>query len=165
MHHLLSQPNSIDDASDERRKYMFRHFLAEVLPSFIDAKYENGPFRLICDNLRPGNVLIDPGTLKINAVIDWQWTYTAPYQLSYVPLRWLIPEKICEWDSEFEALYRAKLDIFLHALQDEEEELENDGMREFNVPREQLLSMLMRIAFWDGSFWFGELLRESLNFD
>ncbi|KAG9562664.1 hypothetical protein KCU77_g3444, partial [Aureobasidium melanogenum] len=79
MIHLYEQRNSIDDAADTRRKFILRCRMMELVPSFVSANHDSGPFKLLCDDFRFGNVLMDETTLKFTGVIDWEWAYTAPY--------------------------------------------------------------------------------------
>jgi len=105
MTHLMEQRNSIEDAEDARRKYILRHRMKHLVPYFTSQEHENGPFKLVCDDLRPGNVIVDPKTLDLKAVIDWEWSYVAPYQFLYCPPTWLILQHPTSWISESETLY------------------------------------------------------------
>jgi aminoglycoside phosphotransferase (APT) family kinase protein len=59
-----------------------------MLPRFVSDKHNHGPFKLICDDFRFGNILVNNATdLKIVAVVDWEWAYAAPYQMLYSPPR------------------------------------------------------------------------------
>ncbi|EPE35702.1 Protein kinase-like (PK-like) [Glarea lozoyensis ATCC 20868] len=90
--HLREQRNSIDDADDARRKYLLRNRVKSLAPHFVAEKYDSGPFKLICDDFRPGNILVNEETLEIVSVIDWEWAYAGPYQFLYSPPSWLILE-------------------------------------------------------------------------
>jgi hypothetical protein len=54
--------------------------------------FENGPFKIWCDDLRPANVLLNKD-MYIASVVDWEFTYAAPAELSYAPPWWLLIEK------------------------------------------------------------------------
>ena len=68
--HLREQRNSIDDIDDARRKYILRQRVKSLAPHFVSKNYDSGPFKLICDDFRPGNILVKEDTLEIIAVID-----------------------------------------------------------------------------------------------
>lgn len=90
--HLREQRNSIDDVDDARRKYFLRQQVKSLAPHFVSKNYDSGPFKLICDDFRPGNILVKEDTLEIVAVVDWEWTYASPYQFLFSPPSWLILE-------------------------------------------------------------------------
>lgn len=96
-------------------------------------------------------------------MIDWEWTYTAPYQFLFSPPSWLILANPTSWTNRSEALYKAKFPIFLKSL--EEEEAQREKKMAITVPADQKMSTLMRQSMEDGKFWFNELVRESFNFD
>lgn len=86
MQHLWNQPNSVDDMEDARRKYLHNKIFKAIVPHFVDSKYDHGPFKLICDDFRLGNILVNNAQdLKMVAVLDWEWAYTAPFQMLYFP--------------------------------------------------------------------------------
>lgn len=94
MQHLLGQPNSVDDMENAHRKYLHNKIFAAIIPCFINSMYDNGPFKLICDDLRFGNKLVNNAQdLKIVAVLDWEWAYAAPFQMLYSSPRWLLLKK------------------------------------------------------------------------
>ncbi|KAJ5638943.1 uncharacterized protein N7484_006805, partial [Penicillium longicatenatum] len=101
MHHLWDQPNSVDDVEDARRKYLHNKIFTALVPRFVDNKYDHGPFKLICDDFRFGNMLVNNAwDLKIVAVLDWEWAYTAPFQMLYSPPRWLLLKRPFDWEDE-----------------------------------------------------------------
>jgi hypothetical protein len=94
--------------------------------------------------------------LKIIAVIDWEWAYTAPYQMFSSAPRWLLIKPPISWD-EPNGLqcqqYQSCLDLFLSELECEE--------RKRTRPRlehNDRLSSLMRNSISNGQFWFHELI-------
>ncbi|KAF1952868.1 hypothetical protein CC80DRAFT_527599 [Byssothecium circinans] len=154
MEQLHEQPNSIDDEDDARAKYNFRHQFNTVLPRFVaDNKYNQTSFRLICDDFRYGNMIVNNASdLKIIAVIDWEWAYTAPYQMFSSAPRWLLIKNPILWEapngSQFQR-YMACLELFLSELELEESRRTRDNNR---------LSNHMRKSLSDGRFWFHELV-------
>jgi hypothetical protein len=161
--HLREQRNSIDDIQDARRKYILRQRVKSLAPHFVSPNYDSGPFKLICDDFRPGNILVKEDTLKIAAVVDWEWAYTGPYQFLFSPPSWLILENPTSWTTSGEARYKKNFLIFLKSLEEEEAQREIEMGKE--VPPDQQMSILMRQSMEDGKFWFNELIRESFNFD
>lgn len=149
----------MDHAIDARAKYKFRKQFNALIPRFVAQEHNRAPFRLVCDDMRYGNMIVNNATdLKIVAVLDWEWTYTAPYQMFYSPPRWLSMKKPIYWQqpngSEF-TQYKACLEIFLRELEQEESE-RNKGLPHFEL--RETLSGLMRQSMADGKFWYHELL-------
>ena len=130
-----------------------------VIPRFTTDKYDQTGFRLICDDFRYGNMIVNNAKeLKIIAVIDWEWAYAAPCQMFCSPPRWLLIRNPIFWAApdgpEFER-YKACLEIFLDELKQEENE------RYQVMPLHGLQSRLsdrMRNSMSDGKFWFHELI-------
>jgi hypothetical protein len=73
-------------------------------------------------------MLVDPKTLRITGVIDFEYTNAMPAQFAYDPPWWLLldgPERWldrCALD-EFLTLYKPRMERFLRALERVEEEL------------------------------------------
>ncbi|EAW15264.1 phosphotransferase family protein [Aspergillus clavatus NRRL 1] len=140
MQHLRAQPNSVDDMEDARRKYLHNKIFKAIVPHFVDSKYDHGPFRLICDDFRLGNLLVNNAQdLKIVAVLDWEWAYAAPFQMLYSSPRWLLLKKPFDWDD------------FINVLE-EEEQKRAEGL---SMPS---MATLMDESMKDGKFWFHELI-------
>lgn len=80
--HLETQRNdAIADENDCRKKYIARCLFREVVRQY-STTYNNGPFILYCDDLRPSNVLVDDD-LGLRAVVDWEYSYVAPAEFTY----------------------------------------------------------------------------------
>ena len=92
------QRNSVEDRDYSRENYVARHLFRATVPTFLDYKHNEGPFKLVCDDLRPGNILVDRD-LKITAICDWEWSYTAPYQQFCTAPRWLLLQAPDDWVS------------------------------------------------------------------
>lgn len=159
--HLNKQRNSIDDAEDARRKYILRQRVKELVPHFVSKKFDAGPFKPYCEDIRPGNVLIDENTLQITGVIDWEWTYAAPYQFLFSPPPWLVVGDPIAWTTRCEELYKERFPLFIRALQDAEEGAEQVRA----MPMEQRMSSLMLHSYTSGQFWFVQLLQQAFMFD
>jgi hypothetical protein len=92
--HLRNRRNdAIDSADDCRRKFvarcLFRKLAREQKLTERWASFEHGPFKLWCDDFRPGNVLLNKNS-KITGVVDWEFSYAAPIEFSYAPHWWLL---------------------------------------------------------------------------
>jgi hypothetical protein len=116
--HLSDQQHSIDDADDARRKYIIRQCVRRLWPYFVLTRYDASPFKLLCDDFRPGNILMQENPLEILALIDLEWTYAAPYQFLFSPPNWLILEEPTSWTASSEARFQAKFQLFLQSLED-----------------------------------------------
>ncbi|KAJ0414799.1 kinase-like domain-containing protein [Aspergillus carlsbadensis] len=152
MQHLREQPNSVDDPEDARRKYLHSKLFAAVVPRFVDRKYDHGPFKSLCDDFRPGNMLVNNAQdLRIVAVLDWEWAYAAPFQMLYSPPRWLLLKKPFDWEDGDVSTYNSLLTLFIDVLEDEQRK-RADGC---SMPN---MAALMRESMEDGRFWFHELV-------
>ncbi|KAI9847355.1 MAG: hypothetical protein M1837_002543 [Sclerophora amabilis] len=162
-HHLEKQRNSVEDAEDARRKFVTRRIFQDLIPRFVNPEYDRGPFKLHCDDFRPGNMLIDDD-FKIVGVVDWEFTYAAPFQFMYSPPRWLILTKPDKWYDYAEQGgdlfddFKSKLELYLRVLE-EQEAVRTDPP----LPRPRL-SSLMRQAMEDNTFWFNEVARDCFQF-
>lgn len=92
MNHLTSQRNdAIDSTEDFRQKYIARCLFRKINREHQLCHDESGPFKLFCDDLRPGNFLVDDKH-QLTGVVGWEFTYAAPTGLAYSPPFWLILE-------------------------------------------------------------------------
>lgn len=159
MKYLCEQPNSVDGVADARAKYKLRHQVNSNIERFIDKKYDETSFRLVCDDFRYGNLIVNnESDLKIIAVIDWEWTYAAPYQMFCSAPRWLVTKPPILWDmpNGFQRIqYHGCLEIFLEELKCEEDK-RIEAQPE--LKHSDRLSDLMRESLRNGQFWFHELI-------
>jgi hypothetical protein len=157
--HLRTQRNLANNAEDAKRRYIARHRFRELIPTYC--MDNDGPFKLFCDDLQPSNMLADPETLKITAVLDWEFTHAIPAQFSYDPPWWLLlkgPSFFLENHrmQEFLTRYKPRLEQFLRALKRVEAR---------SPPVEPTLSTRMRESWESGRFWFDFGIRKSLDVD
>jgi hypothetical protein len=135
-----------------------------LIPRFVSQEYDKGPFKLICDDFRPGNMLVNNRRdLKIVGVIDWEWSYAGPYQLLFSPPRWLLLIRPDAWRGEnkhsMTSRYMDYFQRFMQALEEEEKRRQGDQLAvEADGDVEADLSTLMRRSMTDGTFWFHELI-------
>lgn len=104
--HLTHQRNDVIESADDcRRKFVGRHLFRKLARERKLTKrwvaFDKGPFKIWCDDFRPGNILIN-NDLKIKSVVDWAFTYTAPIEFSYAPPWWLIIERLEYWPQGLE---------------------------------------------------------------
>lgn len=162
--HLQKQRNAICDSQDCREKYTCRCLLKSIIPLFTDMDDNNGPFRLFSEDLTPGNILIDPKTLKITGVIDWEFCYAAPAQLFASPPKWLLlkmPEHWVEDDGleSFINAYQPKLDMFLQEIE------KHEASNPISVQHHNKLSTRMRQSMGDRKIWFNRAVRGGWSLD
>ncbi|RMJ09020.1 hypothetical protein CDV36_011369 [Fusarium kuroshium] len=158
--HLREQLNSVDDEDDARQKFLCWSVFKALIPRFVTARYDKGPFKLICDDFGPANMIVNNAQeLQIVSVIDWEWSYAGPLQLFWSPPRWLLMQTPNTWSVSDERLqqYNRYLDIYLRILEEEEAV----GCEEaFTDDRP---SALMRQCRANGSMWFHHIIWEGFN--
>lgn len=151
--HLHTQRNIAADQTAAEGLYLARHRFLQLVDKYSPAHDDKGPFKLFCDDLRPHNILVDPATLRINAIIDLEFTNAMPSQFSTDPPWWLLlaePESYLSLGrkpEEFVAAFEACLERFLEVMQRVEK------------VRGLQLSVLMRDAWQTKRFWFNYAIR------
>ncbi|KAJ6139306.1 Aminoglycoside phosphotransferase [Penicillium samsonianum] len=168
--HLMNQRNdAVDSADDCRRKFvarcLFRKLAREQKLTERWASFKNGPFKLWCDDFRPGNVLLNKDS-KIAAVVDWEFTYAAPIEFSYAPPWWLLIEKPEYWPTEggledWCSGFECRLQTFLKAMINREDE----AISKCQVKENQRLSGPMRESWESGAFCIAYAARNNFAFD
>ncbi|PGH03336.1 hypothetical protein AJ80_08696 [Polytolypa hystricis UAMH7299] len=165
--HLSTQRNdAVESREDCRRKYIARRLLCRLASNSAlsqEDTFDTGRFKLFCDDLRPTNILIDD-SLRIVAVIDWEFTYAAPAEFTYSPPWWLLLETPEDWNwgvSDWAATYESRLKTFLKAMKTREDSAIREGM----ISEHQRLSIRMQDSWDNGSFWVNYGLRKSWAFD
>jgi hypothetical protein len=162
--HLQTQQNLADDAEDAQRRFIARHRFAQLIPKYCIE--DAGLFKPFCDDLQPSNMLVDPKTLQITAVLDFEFTNTMPAQFVYDPPWWLLllgPDMWLERRTieEFLAHYKPKMEQFLRALERVEAKTGSKGKQS----KEPCLSAQMRDSWKTRRFWFNYAARKSLDVD
>lgn len=162
--HLWTQRNLADDPEIAQKRFIARHRFAQLAPEYCIE--DAGPFIPFCDDMRPSNMLVNPETLRITAMLDLEFTNAMPAQFTYDPPWWLLLSGPEMWldrcaMEEFLALYEPRMGRFLQALERKEEE--STLMRkQSSGPR---LSTLMRDSWRTGRFWFNYAARKSFEVD
>ncbi|GJC92663.1 LOW QUALITY PROTEIN: phosphotransferase [Colletotrichum higginsianum IMI 349063] len=124
-----------------------------------------GPFRLFCDDLRPTNMLVDPETLRITAVLDLEFTNAMPAQFAEDVPWWLLLQHPAVWVGEgkleeFLSLFQPRKEQFLRAIERVEATSTLAAAEE-----EASLSSRMRDSWDNGRFWFNLASRSSFDVD
>lgn len=163
--HLIHQRNNaIDDADDCRRKFVGRILFQRLARKgrLSLPELEHGPFRLVCDDMRPSNILVDAQSRRTKAVIDWEFSYAGPAEFSRMPPWSLLLRRPDYMDPKLEvwpADYERRLDVFLQELRKVEDAEVQD------MPATDRLSAHMEQTWKSGYFWVLYLLQRSFAFD
>ncbi|KAJ5930981.1 hypothetical protein N7466_006474 [Penicillium verhagenii] len=174
--HLRSQRNEANIeanielntlADDYRRQFVARFLFRKIACDQGQREkwilHENGPFPLWCDDLRPGNFLVNEAGIIVG-VVDWEYTYTAPVEFNYAPPWWLLLCKPESWDRGLDdwcTEYTKALQTFLEAMKQCEDELVRNG----KLRDGQRLSSQMRDSWQSGDFWIMYAARNNFAFD
>ncbi|KAM4063944.1 phosphotransferase enzyme family protein [Hirsutella rhossiliensis] len=154
-----TQRNIATDQTTAKELYLARRRFLQLVDKYCAADDDQGPFKLFCDDLRPHNILVDPETLRITAVIDLEFTNAMPSQFSSDPPWWLLlaePESylsLGRHPEEFVTAYEASLGRFLQVLQRAEK------------ARGLQLSSRMRDAWETKRFWFNYAIRNPFEIE
>ena len=162
--HLRTQRNLADDPEDAQKRFFARHRFKQLIPKYCIQ--DAGPFKPFCDDLQPSNVLADPETLQITAVLDFEFTNAMPAQYAYDPPWWLLllgPDMWLERRTmeEFLTRYEPRMEQFLRAL----ERVEARSGSKRKQARGPRLSTRMRDSWRTGRFWFNYGIRKSFDID
>ncbi|KAL5317944.1 hypothetical protein ACEPPN_015048 [Leptodophora sp. 'Broadleaf-Isolate-01'] len=88
--HLETQRNiAFEDEDITWNRYIARYCFGKLIPA-RSTVYDSRPFRIFCDDLRPSNMLVDPKTMRITALLDFEFTDVMPAQFAYDLPWWLI---------------------------------------------------------------------------
>ncbi|APA05484.1 hypothetical protein SS1G_09912 [Sclerotinia sclerotiorum 1980 UF-70] len=157
------QNDVIEDELDCKKKYVSRCLFRRVIRQ-VCAEYSNEPFRLLCDDFRPSNALANMERFQISAVVDLEFSYAAPSEFTYAAPWWLLLQGPEDWEedlNEFLTRYKPRLELFLSALREcEEEQMKNGKLLE-----SQRLSTRMEQSMHNGLFWVCIAARHSQMFD
>ncbi|OJJ72679.1 hypothetical protein ASPBRDRAFT_42406 [Aspergillus brasiliensis CBS 101740] len=164
MIHLSSQRNdAIESAEDCRTKYIARCLFRKITRQHQLCQDNSGPFKLFCDDLRPGNVLANDQH-QMTSVVDWEFTYAAPTGFAHSPPFWLLLELPELWKpglDDWIARYEEVLPTFLNVLKDKEQAAIDRG----TLNESDRLSGHMLRSWESGDFWLNYAARKSWAFD
>lgn len=116
-----------------------------------------------CDDLRPANVLMNQDD-NIAAVIDWEFSHSAPAEFLHSPPWWLLLQAPEDWRAgldDWVAKYEPRLATFLRALESRERQSIHEGL----LKKSDILSTRMRESWESGQFWLTYAARRSWAFD
>ncbi|KAJ5544676.1 hypothetical protein N7535_006936 [Penicillium sp. DV-2018c] len=158
--HLWTQRNLADDTEIAQERFIARHRFAQLVTKYYPE--DCGLSIPFCDDMRPSNMLIDPETLRITAILDFEFTNAMPAEFTYDPPWWLLlsgPEMWLERCAmeEFLTLYEPRMEQFLRALEQVEIEMASE-VKQAGGPS---LSTRMRDSWRTGRFWFDYAARKS----
>ncbi|KAK0612549.1 hypothetical protein B0T17DRAFT_499871 [Bombardia bombarda] len=144
---LHEQLTSACDEENAREKYIFVRVLKSLTSRHIWPDYNEGPFKLICDDFSLRNMRAQDD-LKITGVIDQEFSYAGPAQLLATAPWWLLLERPHMWDfsEEMEDRFLRHLDMFKRVLEEEEEATPGHEDKE--------LSRLIERSNENGTLWF-----------
>lgn len=143
----------MESADDCRRKFVARQLFYKLAKDKRLTRFENGPFKLWCDDLRPANILLNEN-LQVVGVVDWEFTYAAPVEFSYAPSWWLLIETPENWEKgmdDWERVFDSRLKTFLKAMR------KHEGGHS--------LADHMQDSWESGDFWIVYALLHSFVFD
>lgn len=159
--HLETQRNVASEDKDVTwNRYVARHCFSKLVPTHgtID---DSGPFRVFCDDLRPSNMLVDAKTMRITALLDFEFTNVMPAQFAYDLPWWLTLQspsiKVGEGRQEFLDLFEPRKEQFIHAM-------ERVEVRS-GLPAGERLAARMRESWDSNRFWFNLASRSSFDVD
>lgn len=162
--HLSYQRNdAIESAEDCRQKYIARCLFRKITREYQLCGDDSGPFKLFCDDFRPGNVLAN-GEYQMTGAVDWEFTYAAPTGFAYSPPFWLILELPEHWPNgldDWEQNYEKVLPVFLRILGEREQAaIDRHLLKDTDRLSERMLKS------WEtGDFWLNYAARKSWAFD
>lgn len=162
-HLRLQQRDAVSNEEDCRRKFTARCLFLEITRKLC-TEHPEGPFRLYCDDLRPSNVLIDLDASHASGVIDWEFTYAAPAEFTWVAPWWLLLQSPEDWEGDLDLFltrYSPRLRAFLEVLSDHESKL----IKQQLLSESQRLSPRMEDSIETGLFWVCLAARYSSMFD
>lgn len=158
---LDTQLNSVDDAEDARNKFVYWKVMKALVARHVLPGQDKGPFKFMCDDFQPTNMIVNnEKDLKIIAVIDWEWSYTAPAQIVGSTPSWLLIESPNAWpyiDRRF-ARFQKHLELYSRILEEEEQKVLG-----LNVLEDEKPSALLRECQKQGRQWFHLLLLRDFN--
>lgn len=158
--HLWTQRNICGSPTEALDRYISRLLYAKS--SIKHCVDDNGPFKLFCDDFRPHNILVDPETFRIKAVLDLEFTNAMPRQFASDAPWWLLvvgPDSYLLRDrtlEEFVAAYEPRLEHFLQVMERVEGARCGGGGA-------QPFSKLMRESWDTKRFWFNYAARKPFD--
>ena len=164
--HLVHQRNDAMDSTDDcQQKFVAQQLFLKLAreKQLNNPSFEEGPFKIWCDDFRPANVLLKEN-LQIASVVDWEFTYAAPVDFSHALPWWLLIKKPELWPKGIDNWARVfdhHLKTFLKAMKGcEDKFIQQDQLEEH-----QQLSGPMQQSWESGDFWIMYAMLHSFAFD
>lgn len=158
--HLWTQRNLCGNPSEAHDQYVSHHLFAQSVGEYTADNH--GPFKIFCDDFRPQNILVDPNTFHIKAVLDLEFTNAMPSQYASESPWWLLPAGPDSYllrgrtIEDFVEAYEPRLEQFLKAMERAEKaRVCSEG--------ENPLSRLMRESWATKRFWFNCAIRKPFD--
>ncbi|KAK7417666.1 hypothetical protein QQZ08_011552 [Neonectria magnoliae] len=161
---LIRQPNSVTGPYNAEMRYTSFKVLQSLAPRMVNGRYNRGPFKLICDDLGLANLILkSEDDLTVVGVVDLEWSYIGPAQLSASAPWWLLQDRPInqEWDCDdnqppdVAARYFKYLEIYKRVLEEEESKRLGHEKKE--------VSKLVKWSEDSGAMWFHMLLSCGFN--
>ncbi|KAF9884638.1 hypothetical protein FE257_001391 [Aspergillus nanangensis] len=142
-----------------KSRYASLKILESLIPDLTNSIYDRGPFKLICDDFGPANVIVrSKDDLTITGVVDIEWVYAGPAQLFGSAPWWFLLDRPIndEWDFEDGEAPKATdryfecLEIFTRVLAEEEAKMTGNHRKE--------LTDLIEWSKKSGAMWLHMLL-------
>ena len=151
---FTTQRNSVYEEERGKRNYAFHKALGSLVERHTWPEFDRGPFKLICDDFGPANMIVDNrDDLNIVGVVDLEWSYIGPAQLLATAPWWILqarPNTLAASD-EHAGMYLQYLNKFMQILEAEEEKLQPDQRKG--------LSSLVKRSQENGTMWYLMVLR------
>lgn len=160
---LARQANSVAGEHEGRRKLTTFNTVLSLIPSFVHAEYDWGPYKLVCDDFGLANAIVrSRDDLTIVGIVDLEWSYAGPAQLFASPW-WLLQTRLSIYDAQRDkeapevlARFLRCLEIFKRVLKEEEAAMRGHESKE--------LSSLVEWSHASGALWLHILLSSGFNY-
>jgi hypothetical protein len=151
---FTTQRNSVYEEERGKQNYVFHKILKSLAGRHTWPEFDRGPFKLICDDFGPANMIVDNrDDLNIVGVVDLEWSYIGPAQLLATAPWWILqarPNTLAASD-EYAGMYLQYLNKLMPILEAEEEKLQPDQRKG--------LSSLVKRSQENGTMWYLMVLR------
>jgi len=101
---FFSQPVCDLTVADIKREVFALHSLEPRFRQIINPQLDKGPFVLNHMDLRSANIIVDE-SLRIQGIIDWEFTSTVPREV-FTPPSWITGHDSIETNKQFHAEFR-----------------------------------------------------------
>ncbi|KAK8075635.1 Protein kinase-like protein [Apiospora hydei] len=167
-----------EDENIAWKRYVARQCLEKLVPTYCapDGEYgdASGSFRLFCDGLGPSNMLADPKTMRITAVLDLGFTNALPAQYIYDVSSWLVlgdPAILANkmGKKRFLELFEPRKEQYIRAMERAEAASPSSPPKATGGGAKQeprlRLSSRMRVSWDSGRFWLNLASRSCRDAD